>query len=205
MVFVGPGSSLARAAFESEIREQQIAAVIDASALAFQLPDWEMKNWFIPWLGLLKSTDGGAAKSATEANWSRLREQIGAAVHDVSSTEVRNQPAYQPEFTAYYRCDDGNLVLARAASGLGAGRWLLALAIGAVAGAAWRFPERMAPALALIQRWPAAVGIAIGLLWWAYLAPSLLGLAIIALSLAALFKLRQQRQVLREGVVRPLT
>jgi hypothetical protein len=74
---------------------------------------------------------------------------------------------------------------------------MLALLIGGVWAVAWRYPQRLQPAKDLFSRWPAILGVLAGLLWWAFLAPRLLGPAIIAFSLAAIFKSRPMRQKTR--------
>jgi hypothetical protein len=61
-------------------------------------------------------------------------------------------------------------------------RLLAALGIGTVALALVVVLCRLG-GLALLRRWPRVAGVAVGLAWWLWLKPSILGLAIVALSL----------------------
>ena len=69
----------------------------------------------------------------------------------------------------------------------GSARMFGALAIaGLAAGAVWL--ERQRAARDLLHRWPHAVGVLAGVIWWAWLWPSWLGLFIAAGSLLVLFR-----------------
>ncbi|MBA3484498.1 MAG: hypothetical protein H0T51_22065, partial [Pirellulales bacterium] len=186
-------------------RREQIAAVIDAGPLAFQLPEWELRLWFQPWVDRLGASGGaavGAVDEAREAAWSKMLERIAAdaSEDDLESDgdDVIARPVARLFLTpssAYYQgTPGGELTLTRAATGLGLGRWVLALAIAAAWGAAWRYPEKCDYCLSMAKRWPAALGVAAGLAWWMLLTPAVLGLAIVAFSLAGLFKSRQRSQ-----------
>jgi hypothetical protein len=170
-----------------------------AGTLALQLPGWELHNWFQPWLTRLEPgavLGAAAATDADEAAWRTLRQRITAVeLYPRAAEQPASNGALQPDLTAataWYRGGpDGQLTLAPARGGIGAGRWLLAVALAAVGGAMWRFPRYYEQALAWIRRWPGAIGVAVGLAWWWMLTPSSLGLAIIAISLAALIKTRK--------------
>ncbi|HEX6962342.1 MAG TPA: hypothetical protein VF175_10780, partial [Lacipirellula sp.] len=191
---VGEGALLDHTTFENAVRSEQFAAIREASPLAFQLPEWELKYWFAPWVRLLDVPSRGHANKAAEDDWAELREQINVLVGDEPTYE-HDPPRGPTAFAAYYRGrPDGTLELQRTGGGFGASRWLLAIIISALTISAWRRPERLAPASHFLERWPAAIGVVVGVFWYAYLTPGLLGLAIIALSLAAMFKARQQRR-----------
>jgi hypothetical protein len=63
--------------------------------------------------------------------------------------------------------------------------------LAALAFTLWRSPSTIRSVVSVMRRWPAAIGVVAGCVWWAILAPAMLGPAIVALSLAALFKSRQ--------------
>jgi hypothetical protein len=192
-------------AYDAAVRREQLAAVVDAGPLAFQLPEWELKLWFQPWvdrLGVPVGMPVGAADEAQEAAWGKMLERIAVDANAERSADVAARPAAaiaEPTSIAYFQgTPGGELTLVRAASGLGLGRWILAIAIAGAWGAAWRYPEKRDYYVSLAKRWPAALGVLAGLAWWFILTPAVLGLAIIAFSLAALFKSRQVRRRQRE-------
>jgi hypothetical protein len=198
----GGGLSLTQSAFRATARREKIGAVVDASPLAFQLPEWELRQWFQPWLDQLaeqevEATAAGLADA--EAAWSRLRERIAALKpapsQDTSrATRATEALAESPTSAWFQSAPAGNLTLAPRTAGRGAGRWMLAIVIAGVSVVAWRYPEKLQPASDALSRFPAIPSVLAGVLWWAFLSPSLLGPAIIAFSLAAIFKSRQMRQ-----------
>jgi hypothetical protein len=199
LAVAGAGAPLSREVHEQAVRREYLSTALIAGTLALQLPEWELHNWFQPWLTRLKPGGGlgaATAKDRDEAAWRTLRQRITAAdPYPRAAEQPASKDVLQPNVTAataWYRGGpNGQLTLAPARGGIGAGRWLLAVALVAVGGAMWRFPSSYEQALAWIRRWPGAIGIAIGLAWWWMLTPSSLGLAIIAISLAALNKTRK--------------
>jgi hypothetical protein len=192
------GTRLSQAAFDMVVRREQLSAVADASPLALQLPPWELQQWFWPWLRRLDG-DAAALDANSAATWIKLRERIasveGATGRLNERPIVRELDRYPSAPAAWYQGGpDGKLTLVRGSNGIGAGRWLLALGIAGLWGVAWRSPHKIDPALALLRRWPAVLGIVAGMLWWAFLTPSLLGVAILALSLGGILKSRQERR-----------
>jgi hypothetical protein len=194
-VIEGTGAALSSVAFEAECHRELLAAVLEASPLAFQLPEWERNEWLKPWIRRVDVTSTMGLASADklqEAAWTKLKERVDVADETGGSAAALQHGADLT--TAWYRGGpDGTLTLVRRRAGIGAGRWLLALAIVGTGIVAWRSPERVPPVVATLRRWPAALGVAAGFLWWLWLTPSLLGLAIVALSLAAFIKARQLR------------
>jgi hypothetical protein len=199
LVVAGAGGSLSLEAHDQAVRREYLSTVLVASTLALQLPEWELHNWFHPWLTRLEPEgilDAAAAKDADEVAWRTLHQRITTAEpYPRAAEKPASNDALQPDVTAataWYRGGpNGQLTLTPAREGVGAGRWLLAVALVALGGATWRFPRFYEQALARIRRWPGAIGVAVGLAWWWLLTPSSLGLAIIALSLAALIKTRK--------------
>jgi hypothetical protein len=194
--------TLTPSSYRAAARREQLAAVVDAGPLAFQLPEWELRLWFQPWVNRLGVTGGataGAVDEAQEAAWSKTLERIVADASEQSSGRDGDDVAARPitglfetPSSAYYQgTPGGELALTRASTGLGLGRWILAIAIAGACSAAWRYPEKCDYYLSVAKRWPAALGVLAGLAWWMLLTPAVLGLAITAFSLAVLFKNRQ--------------
>jgi hypothetical protein len=188
------------AAFSTASRRETLATALDAAPLALQLAEWEYNSWFRPWVERLPIAGDTleGVNAAPEAAWNRLRERLSVDVNAAEVDPDHGAPADSIENTltrtAWYQSASGDqLTLVPAPRGLGAGRWLLALALGGAGLAAWRNPAQIREIVAATRRWPAVVGIAFGLLWWALLAPVLIGPVIVALSLASLFKSRQFR------------
>ena len=62
--------------------------------------------------------------------------------------------------------------------------------LAAAVGVAWRQPAALRGLTLPMKRWPYVALAAAGLLWWYFLAPSLVGLLIIAFAIAAYRKSR---------------
>jgi hypothetical protein len=190
----GSGVQLSADAYRRSRRREYRAAVLEASALAFQLPEWELGNWFRPWMDRLQSASAPDADSdEQETNWANMQERL-AAINGFTQTPVESPRAERllPDADSraawYSGGPEGTLTLIRAGGGLSVGRWLLAAALASVGATLWRSPHRYDRAITALRRWPGLFGIALGLAWWWMLTPRLFGLAIVALSLAALVK-----------------
>jgi hypothetical protein len=83
---------------------------------------------------------------------------------------------------------DDRLSLRTASSGGAIARWFTALTIAAAWAAAWRYPARVEPLVAAGRRWRYALAALAGVFWWIALTPSVLGPAIIVVSVAAFYK-----------------
>jgi hypothetical protein len=215
LVFEDAKVVLTSDAFDAARRREHLAAVLEASPLAFQLPEWERNEWLKLWsarVDALNVHGAGANDESLEVAWARLKERSGLA--DLSNGLPAAPDRGPDRATAWLRGGaDGALTLAPGRAGVGLGRWLLAAAIAVAGFIAWRSPEKLRSIAALAKRWPALLGVVAGFAWWMWLTPSLIGLAIVALSLAALLKMRQLRlssrdidaRVDRSATTAPLT
>jgi hypothetical protein len=149
-------------------------------------------------LGFDAALNLGSGDKSDEAAWAKVQAKF-AGIADARGSNTTEAPAVAarttledlPNAAWYQAAGNGTLTLRPIPSGLGTGRWLLALAIAGAWGLAWRTPKRLEPLLITFRRWPAVLGVIAGLFWWAYLTPTLLGPAIVALSLAALVNTRR--------------
>jgi len=201
----GAARPLSRFEFQSAARRNQIAAVVDASPLAFQLHPWELHQWFEPWLARLgPAADSAAvAEDSQEAAWNQLRERLT----DLTATRFTPQTSASPgerraqdlAVTARFYEGRGDGIALTARPGSDAARWLAALALAVVTGLAWRYPTKLEPLLSAARRRPYAVGAMAGVYWWFALSPSLLGPVIIAASIVGFYKHRQESEPRRHN------
>ena len=187
--------ALTQEEFEIAARRGQIAALLDSNTLASQLHEWEAAQWRQPWLDRLAT--GDAKLSAQDPpTWTRLRERLmtGGPSDAGRTVDVTTCWDAAADSTAsYFQGDvDGSLTLVRDAAPREVGRWLAAIALAGVVGAAWRRPAALQSLGTWWRRWPHVWIIGVGLLWWLFLTPSLLGVAIIVVALAAYIKSRTQ-------------
>jgi hypothetical protein len=184
--------------FAAAGRAGRLAAVIDASPLAQQLPEWEWRQWFLPWLRSLGDSpapeDAPPAAAANEAAWLKLRERLAAASDFAMvspggpSQDQTRRPADPTAAIWRQGADDGGLELTARYAGGGAGRWLVALAIGAVWWASARREGLAASIQAAAVHRPWLLLAASGLFWLLALSPPWVGAAIIAFSALAMYK-----------------
>jgi hypothetical protein len=198
---VAESQSLTQQEYAIAARQSQITALIDSNALASQLHEWEATHWRQPWLDRL-ATGGPTLGEHDPPAWTRLRARFTTVEQDADLGKSVDVSACWDELsapnTSYYSGDaDGGLTLVRNTPPQEATRWFAALAIAGVVGAAWRYPSALQRLATSLRRWPYVCAIVIGSLWWLFLTPSLLGLAIIVLAMAASMKSKMQRGGLR--------
>ena len=174
--------------FAVATRRGQIEALIDSNSLASQLHEWEAAQWRQPWLDRLYAGDAALAAQDSPA-WTRLLERLTTSPHSAESGRSVDLSTcwsgFPGEEIGYFQGDvDGGLTLVRQVPPWEATRWFAAVALAGVVGAAWRYPSAMQSLAAPVRRWPHAVAIVAGLLWWLLLTPSLLGVVIVSLALA---------------------
>jgi hypothetical protein len=176
--------------FDAAKQLRLVRAATEASPLAFQLPQWESRAWFEPWLRRLpEAADAGAP-------WAKLREPPAGASSPsappkAAADGIRETPAAAASGTGWYRAgDDGVLVVATPSDWSWLARWSAALALVAAGAAMVRYPQLVEPIGRAVQRWPHAAVALAGLAWWLMLAPSGVGLVIVALAVA--FFVRQR-------------
>lgn len=184
------GTSVPQANFEGLRQRQLVAAATEASPLAFQLPQWEARAWFAPWLRRLPATaDAGSP-------WAKLREQPVAArslppAPSADGEGAQPRLAIEPQAAAWYQAGkDGSLVMAPQSDWSWAFRWLAAVTIIAAVAAVVGRPEWFTPVIEAVRRWPHAAVALGGLFWWLTLSPSALGLAVVALAAASFLRSR---------------
>jgi hypothetical protein len=151
---------------------QKLAAMATAATpLVFQLPEWEARSWFQPWLDRLPMEFDG------EAPWARFRTLIDDSVNRFS-VDVSHARWYET-------AANGDLVLRAPTTESAVMRWLLALAIAVSAGAVYRYRSLLAPVGAALARIPQAGAVAAGVAWWLLLSPAFVGLVIAGVALAS--------------------
>jgi hypothetical protein len=187
------GKSLTAVEFAAAARRCQIDAFLDAYPLASQLAEWELQFWRQPWLDRISASDAAAANDPVA--WTRLRDRLPAtaAANRVASIDPVSQWSASPSVgvASFQGAPDGAVTLAAHAAPWPIARWLAALTLAAAVGVAWRQPAALLSLTFPMKRWPYVVLAAVGLLWWFYLAPSLLGLLIIVFAIAAYRKSRR--------------
>lgn len=176
-------------------RRAQIEAFLDAYPLASQLAEWELKQWRQPWLDRFSVADPASAASDPAA-WTRLRERLAAADAPTSaSADAATEPEsfWSDSASAISIAGDaaGAVLLVPRTTPWPIARWFAAAMLAAAVGIAWRQPAALRSLTFPMQRWPYIALGAAGLMWWAFLAPSLLGLVIIAFAIAAYRKSRR--------------
>lgn len=187
--------TLSRDRLARAVRDERLAAVVEASPLALQLPGWEADQWFLPWLDRIGAAPPGPAGDGDEREsaFNALVERLGAVVPQAErrrSGAPRRLVSESTSGACYEGAGDGRLTLSAPSAGFSLGRWLVAVGLVAGMGVAWRRPAWFDHVLK--SSWaPAAAGLAVGVFWWIALWPPLVGPAIIVLSLAALFKARR--------------
>jgi hypothetical protein len=179
--------------FALAARRAQIDAFLDAYPLASQLADWELRLWRQPWFDRLNAGDPAAAVN-DPASWTRLRERLAAntAANQPAPIDPTSQWSAAASLrSASFQGDvDGAVTLAPHATSWPIARWFAALMLAAAVGVAWRQPAALRGLTLPMKRWPYVALGAAGLLWWYFLAPSLVGLLIIAFAIAAYRKSR---------------
>jgi hypothetical protein len=190
----GTGNAISQSEFLEAARRETLRAVLDASPLALQLPQWESHQWFAPWLDRLDKSvvTVSSADKTQEAAWAALGERIEDAGDRPARERGRNfatsPVAFREGATWYESEENGALNLTRASHDGAYSRWLAALGIAAAWGAAWRYPAKAQQLLAVSRRSPYAVGLLVGIFWLLALRPSVLGLGIVVISLAAFYR-----------------
>jgi hypothetical protein len=200
----GDETELTTSTYEAAVRHERIAAVVEASPLVLQLPDWESHEWLGPWLRRIARTPAFTpADSASEAAWTRLVDQFqgsraepsrvgGSAEQDASYTSEVMLGVDLGSKSLYFQSDGaGSLMLRRDSPEVAYSRWLAAFVMIAVGGVVWKWPQRVKPIAAAFERWPFAFAMFAGAMWWMLLTPRIAGAAIVLVSIAAMLK--QQR------------
>jgi hypothetical protein len=185
---------LSEAQFAAVARQKQIDAFLDAYPLGSQLAEWELQIWRQPWLDRLSVADAAVAANDPAA-WTRLRDRLAAAMPIRAVTPidpVRQWSQGTPASARFFAGGlDGAVTLTPIANPWPIARWLAALTLAAAIGVAWRQPAALRNLTLPAKRWPYAALAAAGFFWWLLLAPSALGLLLIAFSIAAYLKSRR--------------
>jgi hypothetical protein len=186
------GQALSAAELATLARRRQIEAFLDAYPLASQLAEWELRLWRQPWIDRLGASEALLGADDPDA-WVRLRERSPATSSAEGADHFDPLADWLEEGSAaaFAGDEDGCVTLPLRMQPWPIARWLSALALAAAIGVAWRQPAALRSLTFPMQRWPYVALAGAGLLWWCYLAPSLLGLLIIGFAMAAYVKSRR--------------
>jgi hypothetical protein len=177
---------------------------VAATALADELPD-AFRTWWARYeqtLHLVRESAGGAASRQFDAPLQRLEKraqqlkgrvaptgQIGAPAEQQQSAIELWLTAARPHTAQYCFATAGDQPRAEIApivpTNNPLGRWGLSVLIIAIIFGMWRYGWDTA-LFDWLVRWPQMAGVAIGALWWFFLAPSSIGWLLLVLSLVAL-------------------
>ncbi len=207
------GNKTSRTAAADSRYRRLVEALEEAAPLAIELPTAEVAPWFRAWRAHVQSAGEQAGTWDTSAGekapfkteslaseestpWSELFEKV-----EISETAVAISPvsAYPPDLSRrptsslgtgiVYLISDSAGRLEIICTQMVAGsiwRWLAACAVLTTGVMLERRLRSMPERMSTLRRWPHALALGVGVVWWSLLTPSAVGLLIVVLALLSL-------------------